>query len=103
MPSTVQKKKSYNFIGIEVEALTYPEFFKYVDRWIANKNGRSHHIAIINAHCATEAFRNPRVAEIYNQADLIGPDGMPFVYWLRWALKRPCDQFDASSIVMNLG
>ena len=73
-----------------------------MDKWVENKHGRSHHIAIINAFCATEAFRNPRVAEIYNKADLIGPDGMPFVYWLRRALKLPCDQFDASSIVVNL-
>ncbi|PIE67465.1 MAG: hypothetical protein CSA23_04260 [Deltaproteobacteria bacterium] len=94
--------KHYNFLGTEVEALTYPEFFTHVDRWVANKNGRSRHIAIINAFCATEAFHNSRVAEIYNKADLIGPDGMPFVYWLRWVLKRPCEQFDASSIVTNL-
>jgi N-acetylglucosaminyldiphosphoundecaprenol N-acetyl-beta-D-mannosaminyltransferase len=103
MPPAGHSQKSFNFIGVDVEALTYPEFFNYVDRWIANKNVRSHHIAIINAYCATEAFRNPIVARIYNQADLIGPDGMPFVYWLRWALKRRCDQFDASTIVLNLG
>lgn len=102
MGSDNKMTKSYNFIGNDVEALTYPEFFKYVDEWISDKRDRSHHIAIINAYCATEAFHNPRVAKIYNQADLVGPDGMPFVYWLRRVLKRPCDQFDASSIVMNL-
>ena len=102
MSSAFPAKKSFNFIGTEVEALTYPAFFQCVDRWIANKGGRSHHIAIINAFCATQAFQNPRVAKIYSKADLIGPDGMPFVYWLRWALKRSCDQFDASSIVINL-
>lgn len=102
MRSANKMRKSYNFIGNDVEALTYPEFFKHVDQWITNKNERSHHIAIINAYCATEAYHNPRVANIYNKADLIGPDGMPFVYWLRWVLKRPCDQFDASSILKNL-
>lgn len=96
------KRNCYNFIGTEVQALTYPEFFSTVDRWLSNKSGRSHHIAIINAFCAITAFQNPKVAEIYRKADLIGPDGMPFVYWLRKFLNRPCDQFDASSIVMNL-
>lgn len=94
--------ESYNFIGTPVSALTYEIFFNFVNQWIFNKQGRSHHIAIINAHCAIEAFNNPRLSEIYSKADLIGPDGMPFVYWLRWALKQPCDQFDASSIVLNL-
>jgi len=102
MRNGASQSKSYNFIGVEVEALTYPEFFSYVDRWISDKSSRSHHIAIINAYCATEAMQNKRVADIYNKADLIGPDGMPFVYWLKWMLKRPCDQFDASSIIMNL-
>ena len=96
------RRNCYNFIGVDIQALTYPEFFSAVDQWLSNKSGRSHHIAVINAFCAITAVKNPKVAEIYQKADLIGPDGMPFVYWLRKILKRPCDQFDASSIVMNL-
>jgi N-acetylglucosaminyldiphosphoundecaprenol N-acetyl-beta-D-mannosaminyltransferase len=95
-------RSSINFVGTEVQTLTYPEFFTHVDQWVSNKNKRSHHIAIINAYCATEAMQNKKVAKIYSKADLIGPDGMPFVYWLRWVLKKPCDQFDASSILTNL-
>lgn len=94
--------RSYNFLGTEVEALTYQDLFDRVDQWISDKSSRSHHVAIINSHCATVAFQNKRVSDIYNKADLIGPDGMPFVYWLRWKLKMPCDQFDASSIVIKL-
>ena len=94
--------KSYNFIGAQVEALTYQDLFDRVDRWISDKSSRSHHVAIINSNCATVAFQNKRVSDIYNKADLIGPDGMPFVYWLRWKLKMSCNQFDASSIVIKL-
>jgi N-acetylglucosaminyldiphosphoundecaprenol N-acetyl-beta-D-mannosaminyltransferase len=73
-----------------------------VDRWIEDKTGRSHHVAIINAFCAAMALKDANLKKIYRQADLIGPDGGPFVYWLRFFLKTPCDQFDASSIVMEL-
>jgi len=94
--------RTYNFIGTEVEALTYPEFIDKVDEWLSNKSSNSHHVALINAYCAVEAFRNKRLADIYRRADLIVPDGRPFVYWLRWKLKVPCDQFDASSIIIKL-
>ncbi len=100
--NSIDKAKGFNFIGIFTEALTYPEFFHYVDKWISDKSARSHHVAIINAYCATVAFQNNRVRKIYSKADLVAPDGRPFVYWLRWMLKRQCAQFDASSIVMNL-
>ena len=95
-------KKKSNFIGIDVEALTYSDLFKHSDKWIKDKSSRSHHIAIINAYCAVMALKDSKLQKIYREADLIGPDGRPFVYWLRFFLKRPCNQFDASSIVMAL-
>jgi len=98
----IQKKESFNFVGLDVDALVYRAFFEKVDQWIQDKSGRSHHVAIINAFCAAMALKDPNLKKIYQKADLIGPDGRPFVYWLRWFLKKPCDQFDASSIVMAL-
>lgn len=96
------RPKTYNFVGIDVEALVYSDFFDKVDRWIQDKIGRSHHVAIINAFCAAMALKDAKLKQIYREADLIGPDGRPFVYWLRLFLKTPCNQFDASSIVMEL-
>jgi len=92
----------YNFIGTEIAAVTYDDLINYVNWWLKNKETRSHHIAVINAYCATLAYTNERLAEIYSKADLVGPDGMPFVYWLRMVSGRACDQFDASSIVLRL-
>ena len=97
-----RKFKSFNFLGVDVCALTYSDLFKSVDTWLKDKESRSHHISIINAYCSTLAFKNLRLAEIYNKADLTGPDGMPFVYWLKLFLRKPCDQFDASSILIKL-
>jgi N-acetylglucosaminyldiphosphoundecaprenol N-acetyl-beta-D-mannosaminyltransferase len=48
------------------------------------------------------AFKDKRVMKIYNQADLVGPDGIPFVYWLRTFKRTPCDQFDATNILVKL-
>jgi N-acetylglucosaminyldiphosphoundecaprenol N-acetyl-beta-D-mannosaminyltransferase len=48
------------------------------------------------------AHENPRVASIYAKADLVGPDSMPFVYWISLLSRRACAQFDASSIIEKL-
>ena len=81
--------KKYNFLGIEIECLTYNDLFESISEGISNKDSISHHVAIINAYCATMAFKNPRVSKIYNSADLVGSDGMPFVYWLRRVVSEP--------------
>lgn len=91
-----------NFIGIGVRALTYGEFFKCIDGWLSNKNSRSHHVALINAFCAVSTLSDHRLSKIYNGADLVVPDGRPFVFWIRALLKRQCQQFDGSRIVENL-
>lgn len=99
---TNMTRATYNFVGLDIKALKYEDFFQKVDEWIEDKNGRSSHVAIINAFCAASSLQNRELKKIYQQADLIAPDGRPFVYWLRLFLKKPCDQFDASSIVTNL-
>jgi len=91
----------YNFIGVDIEALTYQQMFKIVDSWFQKPIAKSRHIAVINAYCATMALDNPRLKKIYNKADITGPDGKPFVYWLQRYFRSECDQFDASSLLIE--
>lgn len=98
---TPEKKHIANFLGIGVEALTYEEMFNKADHWLQDKKGRSHHIACINAFCVTLTLKNERLAKIYNGADIAGPDGMPFVKWIRVFLKVPCDRFAAPDITLQ--
>jgi N-acetylglucosaminyldiphosphoundecaprenol N-acetyl-beta-D-mannosaminyltransferase len=96
------KKSYYNFAGVGIEALTYEEMIDRVDRWLENKEGRSHHIACINAYCVALAIGNSRLRKIYNQSDLAGADGMPFVKWIKRAMKAECDRFAAPDIAHYL-
>lgn len=102
MNDPVVRRKVVNFLGIGLDALTYQDMFRMVDLWTRNKEGRSHHIACVNAYCSTLAMSNPRLAQIYNGADIVGPDGMPFVRWIRRFHKIPCDRFAAPDIVLQL-
>lgn len=94
--------RRYNFLGIALDAITYPELFKDVDRWIADKTSRSHHIACVNAFCVTLALGDPRLTRIYNGADIAGPDGVPFVNWMKRSLGVPCDRIAAPDTILEL-
>lgn len=92
---------TYNFVGINIQALTYDQLFKKVDAWFKEPNAKSRHIAVINSYCAALALSDDRLKQIYKRADITGPDGRPFVYWLRYFLKTKCDQFDASNLLIE--
>jgi N-acetylglucosaminyldiphosphoundecaprenol N-acetyl-beta-D-mannosaminyltransferase len=91
-----------NFLGVRVEAATFADLEREVDAWLADKSHRSRHIACLNAYCITLAGRDPELREIYNAADLPGPDGMPFTLWIRWVLRQPCDRFYGPDVVLRL-
>jgi N-acetylglucosaminyldiphosphoundecaprenol N-acetyl-beta-D-mannosaminyltransferase len=102
METAAGENITYNFLGIEVESLTYHDLYHKVDDWLTTKGKRSKHIAVINAHCVMSAYKDERVREIYNKADIVGPDGMPFVSWLRFFRRTSCDQFDATNVLIKL-
>lgn len=91
-----------NFLGIGIDAVTYDDVFAAVDLWVRDKKQRSHHIACVNAYCVTLAVTNARLARIYNSADIAGPDGMPFVRWIRRTLRVPCDRIAAPDTILAL-
>ena len=66
--------RTVNFLGIAVEGVTYDRMAEQIDTWIANKDGRSHHIACLNAFTVVLALSNERLARIYNGADIAGAD-----------------------------
>ena len=95
-------KKITNMLGIGLDSITYNDVFALIDEWICNKSSRSHHIACINAYCVTLALNNERLARIYNGADIVGPDGMPFVWWIKRTRKVPCDRIAAPDTILEL-
>lgn len=96
------QRRSFNFVGVGIEAMTYDEMETYIGRWISAKSDRSHHIACLNAYCVALSLQDGRLKDIYSRADIAGPDGMPFVRWIRWVMKTPCDRFAAPDVALHL-
>ena len=98
----VKSRGVVNFLGTKLDAVTYTELFDLVDSWVSDKSDRSHHIACLNAFCVTLAHGNERLRRIYGGADLAGPDGMPFVRWIRRFCGLPCDRIAAPDTIRAL-
>lgn len=94
--------KLINFIGIGVHTLTYEDMFNRIDLWLTDKKDRSHHIACLNAYGLSLTLNDAHLASIYSKADIAGPDGMPFVYWIRTIAGEACDRFYAPDIVLQI-
>lgn len=82
--------------------ITYHELFRKIDKWKLNKEGRSYHIACVNAYNIALSLKNERLKRIYNSADIVGADGMPFVRWIRKVNKEACDRIAAPDTILQL-
>ncbi|PWG78812.1 WecB/TagA/CpsF family glycosyltransferase [Pararcticibacter amylolyticus] len=91
-----------NFLGIGLNPITYSELFKKIDVWISDKSNRSHHIACVNAYNISLSLKNEKLRKIYNAADVVGADGMPFVRWIRSINKQSCDRIAAPDTILQL-
>jgi len=94
--------RKYNFIGTDVDIITYDELFAKCDDWIKDKQARSKHVACVNVNCAVESYLNYEVREIFNKADISGPDSMPFVHWIKFITGESCDRLYAPDIILRL-
>jgi N-acetylglucosaminyldiphosphoundecaprenol N-acetyl-beta-D-mannosaminyltransferase len=94
--------KKYNFIGTNVDAITYTELFQQCDLWLQNKQAKSKHVACVNVNCAVESYLDPEIAKIFDRADISGADSMPFVYWIKLLTGQECDRLYAPDIILKL-
>jgi len=98
----IKSRKTTQFANVLIDAITYKELIAEVDHWLADKTSRSHHIATINAFCVSLALSNQRLHKIYSSADIAGPDGEPFVKWMRIFAGQKADKICARDTMLNL-
>jgi N-acetylglucosaminyldiphosphoundecaprenol N-acetyl-beta-D-mannosaminyltransferase len=92
----------YNFIGTDVDILTYDQLFRKCQIWLKNKQSKSRHIACVNVNCAVESYLNKEVRDIFKKADILGADSMPFVHWIKIFTGQECDRLYAPDIILHL-
>jgi N-acetylglucosaminyldiphosphoundecaprenol N-acetyl-beta-D-mannosaminyltransferase len=94
--------KQMNFLGINISCLSYGEMYPIFDEWLQNKTSRAHSLAVINVHICVSALFNKKVRDIYNSADLVSIDSMPFLKWARVFYNKKGDRFYAPDLLLEL-
>lgn len=91
-----------NILGINMKCLSFDEMYRIYDHWLADKDSRSHSLAVINVHICVSALLNKKLRDIYNSADLTSIDSMPFLIWARAFYKRNSDRFYAPDLLLEI-
>jgi N-acetylglucosaminyldiphosphoundecaprenol N-acetyl-beta-D-mannosaminyltransferase len=91
-----------NILGININCLSYEEMYPIYDEWLADKEGYSHSLAVINVHSCVSALFDKKLRDIYNSVDLAGIDSMPFLVWARAFYKKNCDRFYAPDLMLEV-
>jgi len=94
--------KKMNILGINMDCLSYEEMHKTFNDWLSDKNSRSHSLALVNVNCCVSALFDRRLVGLYNSADMVGIDSMPFLKWARAFYKKNCDRLYAPDVMLEV-
>lgn len=91
-----------NIVGINMDCISYREMEEVFDSWLADKEAQAHTLALVNVNCCVSALFDRRLGDIYNSADLVGIDSMPFLKWARAFYKKECGRLYAPDIMLQV-
>lgn len=94
--------KKMNVLGINMDCLSYEDMYPIYDNWLSDKTSRSHRLAVINVHICVSSLLNKKLRDMYNSADLIGMDSMPFVKWARLFYDKKSDHLNAPDLLREI-
>lgn len=77
----MKKREQVSVLGIKVDALSLIEAIEQIKAWAETKE--KHFVLFSPAHAILGAYDDPKLKEIYNQADLNAPDGMPIAWFVK--------------------
>lgn len=89
-------------LGIHLDCLSYADMYPMFDEWLADKSSRSHSIALVNVNCCVSALFDESLRDVYNSADVVGIDSMPFLKWARAFHSKNSDRFYAPDLMLEI-
>jgi N-acetylglucosaminyldiphosphoundecaprenol N-acetyl-beta-D-mannosaminyltransferase len=91
-----------NILGINMDCLSYGDMHRTFKEWLSDKNSRSHSLALVNVNCCVSALFYARLVRLYNSADMVGIDSMPFLKWARAFYKKDSDRLYAPDVMLEV-
>ena len=84
-----------------MDCLSYEDMHRTFREWLSDKESRSHSLALINVNCCVSALRDKRLVKLYNTADILGIDSMPFLRWARAFHNKKADRLYAPDLMLE--
>ena len=91
-----------NMLGVNLDCISYKDMYNLFDQWLENKNTRSHSLSLVNVNCCVSALYDPGIRGIYNSADIVGIDSMPFLKWAHTFYNKESDRFYAPDLLLEI-
>lgn len=102
MVGSSEESRKMDILGIKMDCLSYDEMYPIFDCWLSDKSGRSHALALINVNCCVSALFDSSLRDLYNAADIVGIDSMPFLKWARRFYYERSDRFYAPDLMLEI-
>ena len=94
--------KKMNILGIKMDCLSYEDMYPLFDHWLSDKTQWSRSLALVNVNCCVSALSDKSLRKIYNSADIVGIDSMPFLKWARAFYNKQSDRFYAPDLMLEI-
>jgi N-acetylglucosaminyldiphosphoundecaprenol N-acetyl-beta-D-mannosaminyltransferase len=91
-----------NILGINMDCLSYGDMHRMFEGWLSEKDSRSHSLALVNVNCCVSALFEKQLRRVYNSADIVGIDSMPFVRWARAFYNKKSDRLYAPDVMLEV-
>src|SRR5579862_2527415 len=95
-------QKKMNILGINMDCLSYSDMHSIFKDWLRDKNSRSHSLALVNVNCCVSALFDQGLRRLYNSADMVGIDSMPFLKWARTFYDKNSDRLYAPDVMLEV-
>ena len=94
----LKSRQEFLVLGLPVHIMkNYPD-------WLLDclKQGKGTHVITLNSEMTIQAERNPALAKIIQNAELVIPDGAGVVLYLRYLLKQKVERFPGIELAEKL-
>jgi N-acetylglucosaminyldiphosphoundecaprenol N-acetyl-beta-D-mannosaminyltransferase len=93
--------KTIRFLGLDLHGISYQDMFRTFDQWINTPHCRGYSVALVNVNCCVSGLLDGEVRSVYQGADLLGVDSMPFLYLVRLFRNRAADRLYAPDMMLR--
>ncbi len=100
--SSIQPNQpTLNVVGSPVTALSFKEQIKIILDWGSERLSKV--ICVANVHMLTEAYWQPELSSVLQNADIVTPDGMPLVWMMKLLGANQQERVAGMDILLALG